>query len=123
MTTGVQRWEYKPRWLVVSYTVAGALVFVTVGVGLHAISRNGYSGDTDFSTFLATTRNPELDGLLVGYSLGIWPLSKEVRRTRLKFGELVHSEGADAGNGQGDAHASFGFPDTVRDLVRGKKYV
>lgn len=112
-------WSYKPTWLVVSYFVAVGLTFAAIGVGLHAIASNGYAAQTNFSTFLATTRNPDLDGVAEGSCLGAWPMDKALRYTRLRFGQTV----ADGSTNSGKSHAAFGFADRVTPLERGKQYL
>ena len=104
-------WNYRPTWLAVSYFVAVGFTFAAIGVGMHAIAGNGYVAQTSFSTFLRTTRNPELDGLVGGGCLGEWPMSREVRETRLRFGEI---------EGGGVPHAAFGFVDGVRGIEKGR---
>ncbi|KAB5571774.1 hypothetical protein GE09DRAFT_1185340 [Coniochaeta sp. 2T2.1] len=116
VTSRVLVWKYNPLWLAVSYFVAVGLTFAAVGVGLHAMVANGYAMETNFSTFLTTTRNPELDAVVRGSSLGASPLKKAVRETKLRFGE-VRTEG-----GEGAPHAAFGFPEQIRTLKKGKQY-
>lgn len=117
VTIGVLVWRYNPTWLAVSYFIAVGLTFAAVGVGLHAIVSNGYAMETNFSTFLTTTRNPDLDEVVRGSSLGAAPLKESVRETRLRFGETIRPEGA-----EGEPHAAFGFPDQIRTLKKGKQY-
>lgn len=110
-------WRYNPLWLAISYFIAVGLTFMAVGVGLHAIVENGYAMETNFSTFLTTTRNPDLDEVVRGSSLGASPLKKAVRETKLRFGETVRPEGE-----QGTPHAAFGFPESIRTLKKGRLY-
>lgn len=111
-------WRYNPLWLAVSYFVAVALTLAAVGVGLHAMVANGYAMETNFSTFLTTTRNPDLDEVVRGSSLGASPLKRAVRETKLRFGETVRPAGTDGGL----PHAAFGFPDQIRTLRKGRQY-
>lgn len=116
-------WSYRPTWLAVSYFIAVAVTFAAVGVGLHAIATNGYVAQTNFSTFLTTTRNPDLDKMTSGSCLGAWPLKKELRNTKLRFGQTTACTGAGGDdNRDGLAHAAFGFVDQVTPIVKGKKY-
>lgn len=117
-------WNYKPTWLAVSYFIAVGLTFAAVGVGLHAIAANGYVAQTNFSTFLRTTRNPDLDKMTEGSCLGAWPVDKAFRDTRLRFGQTA-AGGPTGGGSGGDqvAHAAFGFEDRVSTIEKGKKYV
>jgi hypothetical protein len=68
---------------------------------------------------IATTRNPQLDRLVEGSSLGALPLKKEMRKTRLKFGELM---GDGRENGGVAGHVGFGFEGNVLNLRRNEKY-
>ena len=113
-------WSYKPTWLAVSYVTAVAVTFIAIGIGVHAIAANGYVAQTNFSAFLTTTRNPDLDKMAEGSCLGAWPLKNEVRDTRLRFGQTT--PGSDATDGERLPHASFGFVDQVTPIERGKKY-
>ncbi|KAK4227295.1 hypothetical protein QBC38DRAFT_455389 [Podospora fimiseda] len=120
----VLSWNYDPTWLAVSYFVAVGLTLVAIGVGMRAILRNGYVAQTNFSTFLATTRNKDLDSLLFsdvgsGSSLGAWPMKKEFRQTRLRFGEVVREEDETS---LLLPHAAFGFEERVKGIEKGKQY-
>jgi len=112
-------WSYRPTWLAVSYFISVGLTFAAVGVGLHAIATNGYVAQTNFSTFLTTTRNPDLDKMVEGSCLGAWPLDERVRETRLRFGQ---TEAGGSSDGSRLAHASFGFQDRVKMIEKGQKY-
>jgi hypothetical protein len=79
---------YRPYNLSLSYGIAIALSFISVLLGLYALWLNGVSHDNSFSSIMASTRNTYLDELTLGHSLGATPMSKEILRTRLRFGEL-----------------------------------
>lgn len=117
-------WSYRPMWLAVSYFIAVGLTFAAVGVGLHAIATNGYVAQTNFSTFLTTTRNPDLDKMTEGSCLGAWPLKKDLLNTRLRFGQTRAGDRSTDDNASGDLlpHAAFGFVDQVTTIEKGKKY-
>jgi hypothetical protein len=117
VTEHVLVWRYRPLWLAISYFIAVGLTFMAVAVGLHAMLENGYAMETNFSTFLTTTRNADLDEVVRGSSLGASPLKKSVKETKLRFGETVRPNGA-----EGVPHASFGFPESIRTLKKGKVY-
>ncbi len=124
VTRNIQRWDYKPLWLATSYSISVILTFLAVIVGLHAILQNGYTAETYFSTFLSTTRNMELDRLMVGDSLGAWPPQAKLGHTRLRFGEIVYTQTPDTGDiYDTGAHASFGLPSGVKSLEKGRKYL
>jgi hypothetical protein len=114
-------WRYRPTWLAVSYFIAVGVTFAAIGVGFHAIAANGYVAQTNFSTFLTTTRNPDLDKLAEGSCLGVWPLKKELRDTRLRFGQTA-APGSPGDAVNAPAHAAFGFEKEVTPIERGKKY-
>jgi hypothetical protein len=113
-------WRYTPLWLAISYCIAVGLTLAAVGVGLYAMAVNGYVATTNFSTFLVTTRNADLDSMIRGSSLGTLPLNKEVGETALRFGETVRS--GDATGNPSVSHAAFGFPKQIRAIIRGKQY-
>lgn len=110
-------WNYKPFWLVLSYSLAVGSMCVAAVMGAAAFRRNGYSADMSFSSIVATTRNTDLDVLAEGISLGYSPLPKRFQSKRLRFGELG---GEMAG---GVAHTAFGLEDNVTAIKVGKKYV
>ena len=120
VTETVLVWDYSPMWLAISYCIAVGLTLLAVALGFYAMALNGYVARTTFSTFLATTRNLQLDGVDWGSSLGTLPLKKEVSETVLMFGETVQA-GIPSGN---DAvpHAAFGFPEGIRKIRRGQQY-
>jgi hypothetical protein len=107
-------YEYRPYNLWLAYGIAITLSFVAVLLGLHALWLNGVSHDNSFSSIMAVTRNGFLDELTLGHSLGATPMSKEVLRTKLKFGEL--SEGVE----KGKPRAGFGVEEAVQPLQKGQ---
>lgn len=109
-------WNYKPFWLVLSYSLAVGSMCVAVGMGVVAFRRNGYSADMSFSSIVATTRNGDLDVLAEGISLGYSPLPKHFQGVRLRFGEV---RGEMVG---GVAHTAFGLEGNVTGIEVGKKY-
>jgi hypothetical protein len=95
-------------------------------VGLYSIYFNGVSHSMAFSAIMATTRNPDLDLLTQGASLGAEPLEKRIDKIKLKFGPLVESSRDEVksktGKTKGTPHIAFGFEDTVGILERGASY-
>ncbi|KAG8722225.1 hypothetical protein FRC09_006607 [Ceratobasidium sp. 395] len=57
----VNIYVYDQGVLISSYLAVVAVALAAVAVGLHALKRNGHSGDTSFSGVLLSTRNPTLD--------------------------------------------------------------
>ncbi|KAI0594089.1 hypothetical protein F4775DRAFT_586354 [Biscogniauxia sp. FL1348] len=113
-------WDYQPFWLALSYLLAVAFTLISILLGAYAFHENGYAFEPTFSTFITTSRNPDIDNLARGCCLGQWPMSEEVLHTTLRFGELPATP--DQTNDQ-EAHAGFGFPDKVRNIDIKKKYI
>lgn len=111
-------WHYAPFWLILSYSLAVVSTIVAAAIGAHAFRSNGYSADTNFSTFLATTRNASLDRAVGdgGVCLGQEPLDEAFKEVRLRFGDV-------GGKERGVGHAAFGFPSETRGIVFGDNYV
>ncbi|KAF9888266.1 hypothetical protein FE257_008835 [Aspergillus nanangensis] len=108
-------YAYNRKNLFVAYIVAAGVTITCIAVGLFALWDNGVSHNTSFSGVLRTTRNPDLDFLATGYCFGSDELTKEVRRVKLRFGEIETAP-------QTFKHAAFGYEDSVTDLVKGEKY-
>jgi len=108
-------YKYNPFLLVVSYCSALAATFLGVCLGLYAFKQNGVSHSSAFSAIVATTRNPDLDRLSEGHSLGAFPLDKQVAEVKLKFG------GIDIG--EKGIRAGFGVAEKVHELVKGGSYI
>ena len=79
------------------------------------MTTNRVSRSTSFSAMIATTRNPQLDRLVEGSSLRALSLEKEMRETKLKFGELM-------GDGRVKEHVGFGFEENILNLGKGGTY-
>jgi len=118
VSTSVQRWEYRPFGLLLSYSIAAAASLLAVAAGAFAIRENGYGMDTSFSTLLATTRNPDIDALMRGCCLGKAPLPKQILKTRLMFGEIKGSA-----DDSGASHVAFGLEGAISPIVPGKRYL
>lgn len=106
---------YGPTALLGAYIGALVVTIACVVVGFFALRRNGVTQNNSFSSFLMTTRNPELDRLAVGYCLGSGPLKGDIDKVRLRFGE---TEGANPQH----RHAAFGVKGSVTDLSKGEDY-
>jgi hypothetical protein len=113
MSNKVWLWNYKPFWLLLSYSLAVAFTLLAVIEGLLAFKRNGYAADTNFSTILVTTRNVSLDRIAEGHFLGQSPVGKEFERNKSRFGDVGV---AGTSGGTGTRHAAFGTPDEVHDI-------
>lgn len=57
-------------------------------MGVYSFYSNGCSHNKTFSAILAATRDEGLAGLFEKERMGRLPLSDDVRRTELRFGEL-----------------------------------
>lgn len=82
-------------------------------LGLFALQHNGVAHSSSFSALMATTRNPTLDIVSEGHSLGAQPI-KDMGRVKLRFGEV------DAG--QATPHVAWGLDEEVRRLRVGDRY-
>lgn len=76
---------------------------------------NGVAHSTAFSATVTTTRNPALDSLSEGNSLGSYPLEKQVANVKLKFGGIEV--------GEKGVRAGFGFAGEVSELRKRALYV
>ncbi len=112
-----QMWEYRPFWLILSYSLAVGGSLLAVSAGAYAIWKNGYGMESRFSTLLATTRNPDIDRLMEGYSLGRAPLPKQITKNRFRFGEISGTK-----NEQDVMRVGFGPENTVGQIIVGKRY-
>ncbi|CZR61875.1 uncharacterized protein PAC_11772 [Phialocephala subalpina] len=105
-------YQYNSLNLILSYGVAIAVAILSIAIGTYVTIQNGVSHSTSFSATIATTRNVQLDRLVEGSSLGALPLDRDVRKTKVRFRELV----------DGDGDIAFGLEDRVLGLRRGEKY-
>jgi hypothetical protein len=107
-----------------SYSVAIFFGLVALCVGFYSFLDNGVAHSTAFSAMMATTRNPELDMLSTGHSLGAVPLATEMAGVKLRFGELVTSGGLELPKEgyRGARHIGFGLEYDVLELRKGGKY-
>lgn len=105
-------WHYAPFWLAFSYSLAVLSTIIAAAIGAHAFRSNGYSADTNFSTFVATTRNGSLDRVVRngGACLGQEPLEEAFEDVRLRFGDV-------------GGHTAFGLPGETKGIVYGGNYV
>ncbi|KAG8714089.1 hypothetical protein FRC08_012376 [Ceratobasidium sp. 394] len=81
MVNRVNIYIYDQGVLLASYLAVIALALAVVAVGLHALKKNGHSGDTSFSGVVLSTRNPTLDRACEGGRERLLAL-------RVKFGRL-----------------------------------
>jgi hypothetical protein len=81
-------YTYDTKKLLISYGVMDFSAIIHTIIGLHSLYTNGVQHSTSFSSILFTTRNPELNTIAAGQSLGTKPLPKEIRNRRLMFGTL-----------------------------------
>jgi len=84
-------------------------------LGIYAFRFNGVAHSTAFSAMIATTRNPALDGLSEGHSLGCFPMDKEMAKTKLMFGGIEV--------GRKGSRAGFGLAGEVSELERRGTYI
>ncbi|KAI8951680.1 hypothetical protein F4801DRAFT_600985 [Xylaria longipes] len=113
-------WNYKPFWLVLSYSVALGLNVIVVAIGAYCFRKNGCSMNTTFSTFILTTRSADLDKLAERQLLGHWPIDKEILGAKVRFGELVVPSDQ---NDPSPPPTAFAFPGNVQPITNPKKYL
>lgn len=113
---------YRPRDLAISYLVGFGVALACFGVGAWACLSNGCSAWTSFSTVMRTTRNPQLDELVLGEKEDYGDdgaggaegrgENSAVRTVKLRYG-IVNREG-----GEMSSHAAFGVDGTVTKIAK-----
>jgi len=112
---------YSPRTLWEIYGTALALGCICVAIGLYLLFKSGLSADMSFSQIMVTTRNPRLDRLCHGAALGQDFISKELRRTKLKYGEAVNMDYQE--DEVSNRHVCFGLEKEVAAISKDMIYV
>lgn len=120
-------YEYHPLWLFISYGVALLFSAIATAIGFYALYVNGTSHSNSFSAIVATTRNPQLDTLMKGSSLGSDPMSTDNEKMKLKFGPLLSTPNDDqtkivVGGCENTLHVAFGFEENIGALKKGAMY-
>jgi hypothetical protein len=82
------RYAYSSSTLWAMYGAAIGSVAVIIALGCYILLKNGVDADMSFSQVMVATRNKSLDDLCVGACLGGANISKDIRNTKLKYGEL-----------------------------------
>ncbi|KAK5663975.1 hypothetical protein OQA88_187 [Cercophora sp. LCS_1] len=80
----VNVYSYSQSSLLITYGITFALSLVGALVGRSAYYQNGVSHNITFSAFMSTTRNPGLDRLTEGHSMGTMPLVESVKNAELQ---------------------------------------
>ena len=112
-------YEYDSRNLIISYSVVILLTLLGIALGIFSFLDNGVAHSSAFSAIVATTRNPHLDIMSEGHSLGALPFDEHASRVKLRFGELVGTAKEDD-----DArHVGFGLEHDVVTMRKGGKYI
>ena len=99
-------YQYNPAKLWVPYGVALGLSAILGVIGIYMLAVNKFAGTTAFMPILLATRNPTLDKLAEGASVGVY-VPETLRNSRLKFGKL-----------HGTEHLSFGLESEVGEIGR-----
>ncbi|KAE8448032.1 hypothetical protein EG329_009955 [Mollisiaceae sp. DMI_Dod_QoI] len=116
-------YQYRPLYLALPYGVGFLCVFIVALTGLYSIHLNGVSHSMNFSSILATTRNPDLDVLTRGASLGAEPLKTDISKVKLRFGPLLGSKEGEQGDDGEKLHVAFGRENSVGTLKKGRLYI
>ncbi|KAF7897152.1 hypothetical protein EAF00_005380 [Botryotinia globosa] len=115
---------YHQLYLVLSYSIGFFLASLCGAIGLYSLHVNGVSHSNSFSAIMLTTRNPDLDVLAIGESLGSDPLSKSVKTPKLRFGPLLSQRGFEKRiSNNSPRHVAFGLEGSVDALKKGGKYM
>lgn len=112
------KYEYEPRNLIMTYSIAVAFSLFGVMLGLRAVWLNGVCHDTSFSSIMSTTRNHCLDELSLGHSLGSTPIPSTTKNVKLRFGELKQAQVSV--KGQLVTRAAFGGESEIATLKKGQ---
>jgi hypothetical protein len=108
--------------LILSYTIAIFVTFIATGIGLYSFAVNGVSHSHSFSAIMTTTRNPDLDALSQGQSLGAAPLDRKLGKVRLRIGTIdidVIEETSEVLGNRKVRHVAFGLEHGVSELRKG----
>lgn len=117
-------YHYDAFKLLLSYGIAILFTVLSTIFGIYSFYVNGVEHFSSFSALIATTRNPDLDILSEGHSLGALPLDSDVANVRLRFGVLVREErGTTEDGAEGGEHIGFGLAERVVKIKRGGAYV
>lgn len=108
-----QQFHYDRFPLLLSYGLAILLALIGLVLGSLALLANGVSCEKSFSAVLRTTRNPELDKLMVERSWSVQPSDTGLGRSKLTFGVLNDGGSSRDGNGR----VGFGPVGTVTRLA------
>jgi hypothetical protein len=114
LSSTVFRYNRKALWI--TYGVGIAIGVISLAIGLLALFEYGASMKGGFLTVMRTTRNPTLDGISAGQTLGSEPVSQELGEARIKFGELSRSYDQEGKGervaGAGPSYVGFGVEGT-----------
>ncbi|KAE9377411.1 hypothetical protein N431DRAFT_453756 [Stipitochalara longipes BDJ] len=107
-STTRNQYYYNSHNLIISYAIAIFITLIATGIGLYSFSINGVSHTNSFSAIMTTTRNPDLDTLARGQSLGATPLDADLGRGTSKISKDRVA-----------MHATFGLEDGVSKIRKG----
>lgn len=93
--TPQNEYSYKPRNLFIAYGVGILITFAIVIAGVFCRRAISLCFGTSFSAILRTTRNTELDSLVLQDDVGnVGPLSKQLEETILRFRSFTSETGS-----------------------------
>ena len=138
ITTQSNVFSYNAHPLIITYGTALVLGLIALLVGLKAYFDNGVSIKLGFLNILTTTRSRRLDRLALGTCLGAEPMPQELKKVKVRFGEIdqhtrsvtdsvlhhptAKGDGVTVRSDTDYRHASFGIEDEVQSLQYRGKY-
>ncbi|TEY35155.1 hypothetical protein BOTCAL_0603g00060 [Botryotinia calthae] len=111
---------YNPNLLLIPYSIAFCLGLVSFLAGVFVLIQTGIRTGDIFSQILVTTRNPFLDEIARGHSLGSAD-ADVMKDHKLRLGKLKRLHGENGDYSDGDygrraEHAAFGLAEQVNSL-------
>jgi hypothetical protein len=103
-------YNYDKNALLATYVASIGLALLAVGVGLSSSISNRVSMRIGFLSIIATTRNPDLNRIAKGACLGAEGTMEELRKAKVRFGEIARFVIAD--REPGGHHTGFDLLDT-----------
>ena len=109
-------YSYSAITLWAIYGPALIVGFLVLCAGCYMLADNGVDSDMSFTQVLVTTRNETLDRRCEGAWMGGEYLTKSLRDTKLKYGQLGGLTAEDDEDGKIGSHPGFGLENEVSNL-------